>query len=539
MPADLASLDWAEKHRPRTLDEMVGNGAAVAELRAWAATWKDATPESERAVILAGDPGVGKTTAAHAIAREMGWGIVELNASDQRNEEAVKRVAGGGAVNRAFAFGEDGELAAGGRAGRQLVILDEADNLFGREDRGGMKAIIDTIRETKQPILLIANDYYELTRNGAALKTLAKTIKFTKVRSNSIPPAVRRMAEREGLELAPGVPEAIAERAGGDMRSVVNDLQALAAGRTRIALDDVKALGARDHTGDIWELLGKVFYGRSLDEARKASWDLDETPEDIALWIDENLPVMYSDPADLVDGYAALSRADVYLGRVTRRQQYSLWKYAGELMTGGVALAKVRKPAGARFQFPSWLRKQSAARSTRELRKRVASKVSEHVHVSTRVARQDMFPTMKAIMDVDTAFAEWAAWHFRLDADELAFLLDAKATDARVKGLLEGAAKRGAPPVVAKGVAAFGVPADAESDGSPALEEDALPKPASAPEKKPAKPARKKAAPKKVEPTEADDAEEGPSENAREEKPHEKLARKDDAAKRQKGLFDF
>ncbi len=440
--AIVAVVDWAEKHRPKSLDDVVGNARAVEELRAWAARWREGVPPDERAVILAGDPGVGKTSAALALARDMGWGVVELNASDSRNEEVIRRIAGSGAVNRAFRFDDAGALAED-NAGRQLVILDEADNLFGNEDRGGMKAIQDTIRNARQPIVLIANDYYELTRRGGSLKSLARTIKFTKVHSLSIPPALRRIAEAEGVALAPDAAKAIAERAGGDLRSAVNDLAAVAAGRSTVTLKEVEELGRRDATGDVWGLLGKVFYGRSLDEARKASWELDETPDTVALWIDENLPVFYQDRADLVEGYAMLTRADVYLGRALRRQQFGLWSYATTLMTGGVSVAKHKKPAGARFVFPSWLRKLSTSKAVRELRKRLALKVGEETHTSARVAFQEMFPLLQALMETDAAFAEWVTWRLDLDADELAFLLREKATSARVKALLAKAAERG------------------------------------------------------------------------------------------------
>lgn len=431
-----ATLDWTEKHRPRALADLVGNGKAVEELIAWAKEWQGDKFPKERAVILAGDPGIGKTSAAHALAHDMGWGVVELNASDQRNEDVIRRIAGSGASNRAF--GADGSFGGGGR---QLVILDEADAIFGKEDRGGMKAILDTIREARQPVVLIANDLYELTRKGAALKTLARTIKFSKVHSNSIPPALRRIAQLEGVRLEIGVDKAIAERAGGDLRSAVNDLQALCSGREEVSLANVEALGRRDTTGDVWALLGKVFYGTDIDEARKAAWDLDETPEDIALWIDENLPVMYQDKADLVEGYAALSRAGVFLGRVQRRQQYGLWSYATEMMTSGVAAAKSQRPSGARFQFPSWLRRQSTSKGVRELRDRTAGKVGDVLHTSKMRARNDVFPYLKQLLATDDKLAAWCAWRFDLEADELAFLMDEKATSARIKTIIETSQK--------------------------------------------------------------------------------------------------
>ena len=75
-------MDWTEKYRPQTLDDVIGNPSAVNTLRTWAKSWDNGIPKM-RAVVLMGTPGVGKTTSAEALAREMGWSIVEMIASDQ------------------------------------------------------------------------------------------------------------------------------------------------------------------------------------------------------------------------------------------------------------------------------------------------------------------------------------------------------------------------------------------------------------------------------------------------------------------------
>lgn len=485
-------LDWAEKHRPKTLADLVGNKAAIEAFKAWAESWKDGPPE-QRAVILAGPPGVGKTSAAHAIARDMGWGVVELNASDQRNYEAVKRVALQGAVHRGF--GADGSFASDART---LVILDEADNLFGQEDRGGMKAITETLRQAQNPVVLIANDWYELTRRASALRDEAISIKFTRVHSASIPNALRRVAKAENVVVEPEAMELLVAGAGGDMRSAINDLQAVAIGRETVTAKDVEALGRRDVQGDIWQALGKIFYGTDADEARKSTWNLDEDPESVALWVDENLPIMYEDKADLVDGYARLSKADVYLGRAKRRQQFGLWSYAGTLMTAGVATAKHARPSGARFVFPSWLRKQSQTKGLRETRDRLSRAMYQGhdpmLHTSLRRAREDFLPFVRAMMERDEEFAAMVAHRMRLEKEDVAWLLGEKPTTARVKAILARADALGPRPAPPSRFAG------AEEDEEEAPEDVPAAKPAKAETPaKPDKPGRKsadKAAPK-------------------------------------------
>ena len=118
-------MNWTEKYRPAHLDDVIGNKEAKEKLLKWAREWQVGSP-SKKAVILYGKPGVGKTSAAHALARDFGWEIVELNASDDRNRDVIRRVALTGAVSEILGAPED----AMGRKVRRLIILDEADNLY-------------------------------------------------------------------------------------------------------------------------------------------------------------------------------------------------------------------------------------------------------------------------------------------------------------------------------------------------------------------------------------------------------------------------
>ena len=92
---------WTEKYRPKRLDDIIGNKQAKDELLRWANSWESGPPK-KRAVVLMGDPGIGKTTASLALANDLGWQVIEMNASDSRNAEAVKNVAMLGAMGETF-----------------------------------------------------------------------------------------------------------------------------------------------------------------------------------------------------------------------------------------------------------------------------------------------------------------------------------------------------------------------------------------------------------------------------------------------------
>src|SRR5512136_787242 len=158
--------EWTEKYRPKSLSQIVGNEYAVSSMRRWGESWRRGSPRL-KALVLRGEPGIGKTSAALALAKDMGWDFIEMNASDHRNAASIKAVAGAGSANQTFSA--SGEFLSSSRGKRKLIILDEADNLFGHEDSGGAKAIVDTIRESGQPIVLIVNDFYELSRRAPAI----------------------------------------------------------------------------------------------------------------------------------------------------------------------------------------------------------------------------------------------------------------------------------------------------------------------------------------------------------------------------------
>ena len=71
----------------------MGNLTATKQLRSWAEKWINGAPE-QKAVLLHGPAGVGKTSTAHALATDMEWEVIELNASDQRTADAIERIAG-------------------------------------------------------------------------------------------------------------------------------------------------------------------------------------------------------------------------------------------------------------------------------------------------------------------------------------------------------------------------------------------------------------------------------------------------------------
>ena len=429
-------LAWVEKYRPTSLDEVVGNPAAIADLRKWAAGWVKGRPD-KKAVILQGDPGIGKTTAALALAREMAWTLIEMNASDSRNADAIERVATRGSVLQTFS--PTGEFLRTEQGGRKLIVLDEADNVFGREDKGGIAAIVSLIQNTRQPVILIANDYYALTRRSSSLKRLCRTIKFQGINRAAMKSLLRNISLKEDVRVDDEVLEFITERSQGDLRSAINDLESIALGKKELRGDATSSLGNRDREKTIFAALEEIFRSGDARRARESVLGLDESPEDLILWVDHNLPYEFTTPADRARGFDRLSRADVYLGRVRRRQDYGLWSFASEMMSMGVAAARRDRARGGQLGFPQYLLQMSRSRGLRVARNSLAKKLGGHLHTSTAVALNDLLPAFKALFSGDEEFRVQMTAALGLDDKELAYLLDESEDSHAVKHLLDRA----------------------------------------------------------------------------------------------------
>ncbi len=376
--------DWTERYRPSTLSEVRGNDKARDAFEEWARSWDD----HREAVILYGSPGVGKTSAAHALASDMGWETVELNASDQRTADVIERFAGRAARNATLGGSAAGGGASGGdTASRQLVILDEADNIHGNYDRGGASAITQLVKESGQPIVLIANEFYDISRG---LRSACQEIEFRDVSARSIVPVLRDVCRKEGIEFESDALQRIAERNRGDLRGAINDLQAACEGRSSIAVEDV-VTADRDKAMGIFPFLDAVLKEESAEEALRSAYAVDETPDDLTKWIENNMLDVY-DPMEAVRAYDFLANADVWLGRVRASQNYTYWRYATDNAAAGVAASRDGTRGGwTRYGRPQFWPSSDATADE------VVGRIAAESGCSVATARREVLPFLAAV----------------------------------------------------------------------------------------------------------------------------------------------
>lgn len=439
-------LAWAEKYRPKRLDQMVGMVRTVETIRRWAASWKGHVNPKKKGMIFDGEPGIGKTTAALALANEMGWEAIELNASDSRNLESIRKMVTRGAMSHDITDGFDG----GSERKKKLILLDEADNLYERSakvsdgsdmsDKGGKRAMIELVKLTEHPVILIVNDLYALTKgSGASLNFTCEKVKFRRLGPASIAKRLRMVCRMEEIQFDDEIIVAIAERSGGDMRSAVGDLQIVCAGKKRIMLKDIDVLGYRDTKENIFNAMEKVFNAGSISASRSALMDVDEDISTLVLWFSQNLTCAMSHPEDISRGMESLSKADIFLGRVRRRQNYKLWSYAKDHLAT-ICLARKNPVASrSRYQFPSYLKKMSRTKDVRRIMNETASALGLLTHSSKRCVKEDPMYRYGILVGRDPDLAAYLVAHGGLEKSHLKQLSRGSLKEADLRNIMDKA----------------------------------------------------------------------------------------------------
>ena len=400
---------WTVKHKPRTLAGVIGNKEAIQKLVEWVKSWDKGIPK-KRAAFLYGPPGIGKTVTVEALANDLKMELVEKNASDYRTEKAIQRFAGL-ASQYGTLFGR-----------KRLILLDELDGITGREDAGGLKAIINIVKTAKCPIILIANDPYD--PRFTALRQLCLMIEFKKPRVREVQRLLQRICMLEGINAEEAALRFIAQRSQGDVRSAINDLQALAQGKKRLTFDDVSWLAYRDRKEKIFEVLRLIFYSRTCDGAKRAVVMADVDLDMLFEWVYENLPYHIRDPQDLAEAMESLAKADLYRGRIRLTQDWKLQSYVIDFMTAGVAMARKRtKPAGwVPLRFPERIKWLSKTKAERELRAAIAKKIKRKCHISATRAIKEYIPYLRIIFENNSEMANKIAEWLDLNQEMIKYL---------------------------------------------------------------------------------------------------------------------
>ncbi len=335
----------------------------------------------KKPVIISGPTGCGKTTLAQNIAYEMGYDILEINASDDRNKKNIEEILGPAA--------HEGSLLAPGR----LILIDDVEALSGTEDRGGIQVIVSLVQQTKWPII-----FTTIEPSSPKLNLLRKKTALVELEPPSNTKIFSYLADildKEHVIYDPKVLEKLVIKSKGDIRAAITDLEASIKNGV---LDSINEIGEREKKESIQTALSVIFKGkepkRIVNSLFNAGIDLDEA----VLWLDENIPTEFTKKDEIYKAYAILSKADIFNQRIRKRQHWRFLVYRNFLMTLGIN--SVRQSCNEfNVSYKRSMRplKYFWAHQKNIKRKIITQKLAEKTHTSQTKASKEILPFIRLI----------------------------------------------------------------------------------------------------------------------------------------------
>ena len=243
---------WLEKYRPKTLSEVVGQEDIVERLESYVKA------ENMPHLLFAGPAGVGKTTCALALAKDLfkeDWqqNYNELNSSDERGIDVVRHK-----------IKDIARLAPFGGTPFKIIFLDEADNLTA-DAQAALRRTMETYTKTSR-FILSANYSSRLIE---PIQSRCAVFRFRPLKPEAIQEYLTRIAKAEKLTITDEGMEALVYVAQGDMRRAVNSLQVAASLSTTIDGDMLYKAASIVRPEEIKKLIEKALGGEFLP-AREA-----------------------------------------------------------------------------------------------------------------------------------------------------------------------------------------------------------------------------------------------------------------------------
>ena len=393
---------WSERHRPTTVQEMVGNENSRLAAIKWLSGWVSGS----RPLLLIGPPGTGKTTLVHTLARQFDYDLVEMNASDIRNKEALQA--------RIIPIFQNTVNLTGKKI---MLFLDEVDGISGREDTGGIDTLINIIKEPTVPVMMAANE------KSLKIKDLAKACKiveFNPVLSRLLSLFLDHILQSEGVRLQPSDRTAIIENSRGDIRSLLNGAQSLAAGYSMASNKDVVDV-------DIADAIDGYFSAGTMEQAmqflakadalypdpRYRPTSPEEKRKDMLAALFSSIVSSQIESDHLAFLLDVLSKADMIVGRANTTRRWHLLKYVNNLIAKGL-YDKSRQKGIKYKQYalpwpvmgPIYARSQST--------RKILNELAPSLHISRSSAGLFVLPYfIRAMVDKKIDPIEFAADNFR------------------------------------------------------------------------------------------------------------------------------
>lgn len=390
--------NWTEKYKPKNLSEMAGQGKSSADIMSWLRGWKKG-----RGLLIAGVPGIGKTLIAELAAKELGLIVAEINASDERTPDMMASFMQAAKSMQLFGKGK-------------IMLVDEVDGISGGE-RGATATIAELIKTSHYPVILIANDPW--SQKLRTVRSYCEMIKLSRVPSPSIAKYLRTICEKEGIEAEEEALKSLARWAQGDMRSAISDLQMIAKGRPKLVEKDLESLGFRERESNIFDIMPTMMHSGSINAARNAMRSSDKDPDEIFLWVENNLAEEFKNPAELAEAFEIISHADLMRKKVSKQQNWRMKAYMSDLVSCISCTGNPEKRhVWIQYQSPKRMEMLGKSKAERLLMGTIAEKMGAKLHCSKRLVKRDYLPFLRLMAKKHRKSKAEFASYFGLDEEE-------------------------------------------------------------------------------------------------------------------------
>lgn len=398
---------WTLKYEPEKTSEIQGHTKDVETVVNFVKNYKK---QKKKALLLYGQSGAGKTSMVHAISKELGFELIEVNASDDRSKAALDSKVGNAILQQSLF------MPAG-----KIILIDEVDGISGFYDRGATTEIVDMIKNSRYPIIMTADDPWD--KKFSSIRNACEMVELKTLPYTSILKVLERICEKEKIKYDKEILSAVARRAGGDVRGAINDLQSVAENKKSITKEDLELMGQRRQIESVMQSLMKIFKTTDLKIAIGAFDDSDTDQDEQFLWLEQNIPIEYEKPTDIYYAFDALSRADVFRGRIVRQQHWHFQAIINFLLTCGIALAKEEKYK----KFVPYKRNERILsmwilNNTNAKKKSISEKVAKQTHQSIKSVYKNDVLYYKLMAKNNKSFLKSFCEQFELDEEESAWL---------------------------------------------------------------------------------------------------------------------